>query len=380
MISRLAWGFAAAAAFLACGTLGAQQADRQRTEALAHRATERLQALHEEADRLTTQERTLLTDLRRLEIDRQIKIEEFQQADAAARSSADELRTIDAQILELERQDLAERPELGARLVHLYKLGQARYLRLLLSTSDIRHVGQASRMVAALARRDQDRIATHQRLLAQLTSSRAVQADRQRQLADLRASAERAKTEADGSVAARNTMIRSIDQQRDLNAQLEGELQAAQQKLQALLAGLANGAPAEAAVLPLGPFRGALEWPVSGIVRSGFGRPSQAAASATRGIDIAAAERSAVQAVHDGTVAFADTFAGLGKLVIVDHGGQAFTLYGNLGEVTVARGMRVEHGQNVGTVGVAPTGAAGLYFELRVDGRPVDPLQWLKKR
>jgi murein hydrolase activator len=55
-------------------------------------------------------------------------------------------------------------------------------------------------------------------------------------------------------------------------------------------------------------------------------------------------------------------------------------LYGNLGEVAVARGARVDQGQELGTVGISPAGSAGLYFELRVDGRPVDPLQWLRKR
>jgi septal ring factor EnvC (AmiA/AmiB activator) len=119
---------------------------------------------------------------------------------------------------------------------------------------------------------------------------------------------------------------------------------------------------------------------VSGVVRRGFGSPAATTSAPSQGIDIAAAEGSPVGAVHDGIVAFADSFVGLGRLVIIDHGGQAFTLYGNLRELAIARGTQVEHGQTLGTVGVAPNGAAGLYFELRVDGRPVDPLQWLRKR
>jgi septal ring factor EnvC (AmiA/AmiB activator) len=87
-----------------------------------------------------------------------------------------------------------------------------------------------------------------------------------------------------------------------------------------------------------------------------------------------------VQAVHEGTVAFADPFAGFGNLVIVDHGAQTFTLYGDLLEIAVKRGGRVERGQLVGSVGAAPAGPAGLYFEVRIDGRAVDPLQWLRKR
>jgi septal ring factor EnvC (AmiA/AmiB activator) len=53
-------------------------------------------------------------------------------------------------------------------------------------------------------------------------------------------------------------------------------------------------------------------------------------------------------------------------------------VYGFLDEVRVARGARVEPGHIVGSVGLDPAGQAALHFELRVDGEPVDPLQWLK--
>jgi len=78
-------------------------------------------------------------------------------------------------------------------------------------------------------------------------------------------------------------------------------------------------------------------------------------------------------------VAFAAPFSGFGNLVIVDHGAQAFSLYGNLLDIAVKEGASVGAGQPLGTVGASLTGPAGLYFELRVDGQPVDPLQWLRK-
>ena len=66
--------------------------------------------------------------------------------------------------------------------------------------------------------------------------------------------------------------------------------------------------------------------------------------------------------------------------MILEHGPQTFSLYGDLLDIAVKKGARLERGQAVGTVGPMPSGSAGLYFELRVDGQPVDPLQWLKKR
>jgi len=49
-------------------------------------------------------------------------------------------------------------------------------------------------------------------------------------------------------------------------------------------------------------------------------------------------------------------------------------------DMAVKKGARIEHGQPIGTAGPIPSGSDGVYFELRVDGHPVDPLQWLKKR
>ncbi len=66
--------------------------------------------------------------------------------------------------------------------------------------------------------------------------------------------------------------------------------------------------------------------------------------------------------------------------MILDHGATSYTLYGYLAGVSVRRGDRVEPGQEVGRVGAALDGTPGLYFEVRVDGRPVDPVQWLKPR
>jgi septal ring factor EnvC (AmiA/AmiB activator) len=372
---------AAIAVLTACCTLVAQEADRSRTEAMSRRAGERLKVLHEEASRLAAEERTLLGDLRQLELEREIATEVYLRASADAAAAAATLAKLDREIRQLEGQVLAHRPELRSRVVNLYKLGRARYLRLLLSTSDLRSIGQATRMVTAMAARDQERLAAHQRRIDELAASREALQTRQEQFAVLRANAARAKGSADRAVDARNALIREIDARRDLNAQLAGELLAAQQKLQVTLTMFGSGGPAADAVpLPLAPFRGDLEWPVDGIVRQRFRGTDQMRGTLSNGIDLAANEGVPVVAIHDGMVVFADNFTGFGNLVIVDHGPQTFSLYGNLADLAVAKGAPVAQGHSVGTVGVAPNGAAGLYFELRVDGRPVDPLQWLRNR
>jgi septal ring factor EnvC (AmiA/AmiB activator) len=350
--------------------------ERARTEALARRAADRLQSLQREADRLAADEGTLLGDLRKLEIERQIKAEELKRVDADAQKVQTELDAANVRTEALQASASAEVPELQQRLVEVYKLGQARYLRLLLSTPDLRRLGQTTRTVAALAQLDRERVATHARTLADLKKERQALQTRRAEFAKLHAAAEKAQAAAQRATQAKTDLIRDIDKKRDLNVQLSSELQAAQQRLQATLRDLATGAAApEAAQLPLRPFRGALDWPVEGTVARRFGR-----GSAANGIEINAPEGASALAVHDGTVAFAGPFSGFGNLVILDHGAQTFSLYGDLLDIGVKKGARVDHGQPVGTAGPIPSGSEGIYFELRVDAKPVDPLQWLKKR
>jgi septal ring factor EnvC (AmiA/AmiB activator) len=64
--------------------------------------------------------------------------------------------------------------------------------------------------------------------------------------------------------------------------------------------------------------------------------------------------------------------------VILDHGSNSYSLYGYLESTGLQQGQAVETGAEVGRVGAGPAGPPGLYFELRIDGRSVNPVQWLK--
>ncbi len=219
--------------------------------------------------------------------------------------------------------------------------------------------------------------------LTRLDAEKTALAGEAARLDTLRQDVAKASQLASQAAAAREALIREIDARRDLNAQMAGELEAAALKLQKAVRPLPGSSPADLAVLPLASLRGALQWPAPGKLVSRFGerRALKPGSAATQnGIEIEAADGQAVHAVHDGRVTFADVYAGLGQLVIVDHGGLAFSLYGYLGSIGVARGRVVTAGEVVGSAGRGPSGTPATYFELRIDGRPVDPLQWLKAR
>ncbi len=364
---------------------GAQSSDRARTESQARRANERLSALQREADSLAKEQRSLLVELRRLEVERDLRTEQLREIETDTQAVARELGSIGNRIDALEEATAAMKPVLEARMVELYKLGGAGYARLLLNVSDPKEFGRAYRMVAAVAAIDRQRAERLKRNLELLRGAHKVLEQRQAQMAKLEQAARSARAAADRAAVARTQLIGQIDQRRDLTAELAGELQTAQARLQQTLSAINAGIPhasTEGSALPIRPFRGDLEWPVVGRMLTPFGRrsPRVSTTPAQAGMQFAATEGSPVRAVHDGTVAHAGPFTGYGNLVIVDHGAETFSLYGQLGAMHVERGAKIERSDVIGTAGRVLAGIPGIYFEMRVDGTPVDPLEWLKKR
>jgi septal ring factor EnvC (AmiA/AmiB activator) len=349
----------------------------------ARRIAERIGALQREAELLAGEARTLLSDLRKREIDRDIKVQQLRQAEAAVGDAERALQIATMRLSDLERQRTNQLPRLKAQLVDAYKRGRSGYARLLFSAGDLRQFARATRAVGVLSAMNRRRIEEHQRTLEGVRQERAALEQAAKEIQAKAADARRAKGAADGAVASAAELIRQIDTRRDLTAQYVGELQEAHARLQQQMTALATETAArEPAVLPLRPFQGALEWPVQGHVAGGFGQPSDRLGSTAlrNGVEIAADDDAAVRAVHRGTVGYAGPFTGFGTLVILDHGANSYSLYGYLASTSLREGDIVATGAEVGRVGLAPAGPPALYFEMRIDGRPVNPVQWLKPR
>jgi septal ring factor EnvC (AmiA/AmiB activator) len=371
----------AAAVLTAASAMPPDVAGQQDSARASQRAGARIRVLLREAESLAAQQSRLLVELRKLEADRQARADEVTRIERDLKDTERRLADSRVKTEALRKSAEAERPEVEARLVHLYTLGRAGHWRMLFDVDDLRSMGRAYRTAAALTRLDRERVQAHQRTLERLSAERKHLEGRVAQLAQLQDQARRARAALERSVGAHNALIDSIDARRDLNAQMTSELQAAQQRLQSSLNQVGSNGGASV-MLPLEAFQGALPWPARGSLLSRFGRQTNSrfgTAIVRNGVEIAVPEGGRVAAVHEGTVAYADQFTGYGNLVIVEHGGGAFSLYGHLSQVRVARGDRVEAGTPVGTTGRNPGGNPALYFELRIDGRPVDPLQWLQK-
>ena len=123
--------------------------------------------------------------------------------------------------------------------------------------------------------------------------------------------------------------------------------------------------------------RGNLRLPVRGTVTNRFGSARQEG-STWKGLFIRAASGGEVKSIAAGRVVFADWMRGFGNLLIVDHGSQYLSIYGNNDALLKQVGDAVRGGDTVASVGNSGGNPeSGLYFELRHRGQPIDPLKWV---
>jgi septal ring factor EnvC (AmiA/AmiB activator) len=179
-------------------------------------------------------------------------------------------------------------------------------------------------------------------------------------------------------------LARLQEQMRSKGTELE-QLTRDEQRLQELVRSLREllsdipAAPGDSRPFP--SRKGKLDWPVQGSLVASFGSRRAVGDLTWRGILIRAPRGAEVRAVSHGRVAFADWLRGFGLLIIVDHGDGYMTLYGHNQGLYKEAGEWVETGEVIAGVGDGgDLGEAGLYFEVRHKGRPVNPASWMARR
>jgi septal ring factor EnvC (AmiA/AmiB activator) len=338
---------------------------------------ERRETLSRELERLRGEERSLLGDVDRLELEVRLRGEELHEIRIGLARTQAQMDVTVRRVRDLQKSLDAARPLLSSHARALYKLGELSYLRLLLSVDRPSDFFRGYRFVTTLARRDNARLAAFRSDLTALHSQQSVLERRTQESIALRTQLEGVRRNQDAQRRRKSELLTSIVE-KEMHAAYVKELEQAEGKLRALLLGMDEGV----ATVPIAAFRGTLPWPCPGRVRSTFGRhkhPRFDTYTIQNGIEIETTADRPARAVHEGTVVFADRFKGYGLMVVVDHGGKHHSLYAHLSDAKVQVGQKVEAGDELGTVGVSGTEDPGLYFEMRFQGRPEDPLEWLKR-
>ena len=201
----------------------------------------------------------------------------------------------------------------------------------------------------------------------------------------MHATQQQTKTELEGNRARRAQLLASLDrrvstQSRELERLREDETRLTRlvQEIKTAYAELPLPSDVKGA---FGTLKGKLALPAKGRLAARFGEPKSVGNLKWRGVLVDAADGSAVRAVARGRVAYADWLRGFGLLLILEHGDGYMTLYGHNQSLQKQAGEWLEAGEviaRVGNTGDAPQ--AGLYFEVRQNGEPRDPLLWCRVR
>ncbi len=182
-------------------------------------------------------------------------------------------------------------------------------------------------------------------------------------------------------------LLASLRQEKESRGRALKELEQAALRLQKMMDEMSRRALSKPPGIPSGAgleaMKGKLEWPVRGEMTGDFGKvkhPEFSAEVFRKGIDIEAPVGEAIKAVEKGRIVFAERFSGYGKMVIIDHGERYFSIYAHLSEILKNKGDVVTRGETLGRVGDSDSfTGAGLYFEMRKDGKSIDPLPWFRK-
>ncbi len=381
------WRFIMAAALL--GVLTVAQAEEtpgdltQIKERELEVVRERINVLKESMDASAAERDRLTTELQALEVrisEQRMRIKELERQQ---RYAANKKQALDTELAEREAHLDAESAALAVQVRTAYISGGQEKLRLLLSQRDPATLGRLMAYYRYLNEYRAENIDAVIEQIARLDELRQQIAAEEKRLGELARERYDELTGLQASQEGRSALLGEL-RKKIANEGLEVERLAAQEqdltRLIAELSSILSDYPirSEAAFSAL---RGKLTWPVAGALLHDFGQPRAGGEMKWNGVVLGAPRGQEVRVVYHGRVAFADWLAGMGLLVIVDHGEGFMTLYGYNETILKNTGDWVAPGDVIATVGESGgQSEAGLYFELRRGIQPINPRQWVTKR
>lgn len=282
-----------------------------------------------------------------------------------------------AATLELQREGLKK------QIRAAWMEGDAPALKILLNEIEPGMIARTMTYYEYLSRDTVGRLEAFQASLRELKAARAAVQTSRVELAKTEASLEQrqqqladTRKEREKTLAALNADIRNRRGERD---DLDADRKRLEKLLEEVQQAIAN-IPAPNESRPFKSLRNNLPWPAKGRVVSNYGAAYADGKLRRNGIIMNTQEDAEVKAIHYGRVVFANWLRGFGLMTIIDHGDGYLTLYGHSSSLFTAPGDWVAAGETVALAGrTGGTDDPAVYFEVRQNGKPVNPRSWLGK-
>lgn len=300
-----------------------------------------------------------------------------------------------------------QQEQLGKMLYYQYINGQQDYLQLLLKQQDPNQIARNLHYYASLKRARSENINTLRLQLEQLDSLTCESQKKREEIVKIHAEQTERMQQLEQEKIKRATILTNLSQEITQQQQEISKLKNDERRLSRLVKEInklltqkkstqkptptvaQNSSPTSLHnhLLPdsslgghsFASLRGQLRLPVRGELVNRFNSPRQEGGIKWKGLFIRSPIGHEVKAIAGGRVVFAEWMRGFGNLMILDHGSNYMSLYGYNETIYKRVGDRVKSGDTIATVGNSGGNReSGLYFELRYQGKPFDPLTWVK--
>ena len=344
--------------------------------AVKEELAKRLQAIEERSSALNSTERQLR--------DLEIKTSEIA---GSLRQTETELKEITAEIADSEqrREELKQKQkqqmtQLEDQLVSAYMNGKHDFLKMLLNQQD---PGQFERMLSyyqymnaarveeiEVIRRTQEEIATLTEQLKQ----------QQSQLASLQAEQQEQRAQLEQQQHRQEEKLAELQQQQRKDRSRVTQLEQSREQLEQVLSAIETALAQQKDVRLVGlqAVKNQLRWPSDGDVKRLFGQRREGPLE-WKGVLIEGQNGQPVRSIANGRVVYADWLRGFGLVIVIDHGESYMSLYGHNQTLTKAVGDKVRKDEEISLMGQSGSrNSAALYFEIRHQGRPQNPSNWIR--
>jgi len=323
---------------------------------------------------------------------------ELKRLQAELRAVSRDIDVVRREIDAVRREADARKAQIENRLRSLYKAGDIGTLRVFFSSESFPQMTENMRYTRAVLDNDRRLVEEYRRKLDHLASLESRLESKQKQLDGVNRQVVAKTREIQIEKEKKNQLLLKVREEKKGYQASIRELQANARRLQAMIERLEaagrkrySTTPDEkGGGVPLSPIpdkgfgaqRGRLKLPVAGTITTRYGRhkhPEFNSWTVSNGLSISAPAGAPVHAVFEGTVIYAGYFKGYGNMMIIDHGGGYYSLYAHNSSLLRKEGMTVARGDAIARVGdVDSSSGPKLYFEIRYQGRPVDPEAWVK--
>jgi len=331
--------------------------------------------------RVGEKESAVLKNLQKIRSQLKLKKRELEIYKWNFKNNRKKISSLEPRLKKAEQKIKSHKKTLGLHLRSIYKEGPMFPLRVAFSSNNVTDLMQRLKYTDLIAQQDSQLLQEYLTNLEQIKQDKSSLYKVRAKLVNLKKNTVSKKREIEKTKKEKSVYLKKIKRKKNLSVKVRKELLAASNNLNKLidklLVKLVSGEGLE-----ISDKKGRLNLPLKGRILNKFGRKrvkEYESYIVYNGINVRAQKGTPVKAVFNGRVLYTGELEGYGNLVIVGHGKEYHSLYGHLDSIQVAANKVVRTGEVIALSGDSGSlEGETLYFELRKNGKPIEPVRWFR--